>query len=162
MFTRLVLQFVLHLELCSLLTSTGPKILGILVGMDQKDSFLCAHRRLRLWHVHGWFFWYFSPRAVFPSRPVLRIIAGMHQKVCCETALVADIGHLACLLLVLLGFTPRDWFPSWFAGPDARHRGRYEPEGLFRALIPAVACAELVLLGKNTSRCVPPVVVRPR
>ena len=34
----------------------------------------------------------------------------------------------------------------WCAGPDARRHGWYEPEGLFRALIPAVACARLVLL----------------
>ena len=43
----------------------GPKMLDIMVGMDQKDSILrawCAHRRLRQWHVDGWFCRYFSSR----------------------------------------------------------------------------------------------------
>ena len=44
----------------------------------------------------------------------------------------------------------------WCAGPDARHHGRYEPEGLFRSLIPAVACARLVLLViLHLALCVP-------
>ena len=37
-----------------------PQMLGIMASMDQKDSIprlWCAHRRLRQWHVQGWFYW---------------------------------------------------------------------------------------------------------
>ena len=37
--------------------------------------------------------------------------------------------------------------------PDAWHHGRYAPEGLFRALIPAVICARLVLLVFRLALC---------
>ena len=46
-----------------------PRMLGILVGMDQKDSYAArlrsAHRRLRHWHGRGWFCWFDTVRAVF-------------------------------------------------------------------------------------------------
>ena len=111
MFARLVLLVALHLALCSLLTSIGP----------------------RCWAY--WLVW--TRRTVF-------------------FALVADIGGGKCtagfagFLHLAMSSLP------WFAGPDARHHGRYEPEGLFRALIPAVAC--------TGSFCwyFTPVVVRPR
>ena len=71
---------------------------------------------------------------LFSAGPKLRIMAGTHQKVCCETALVADIGsgtYLAGFLLVL--YLAMSSLP-WLAGPNARHHGRCEPEGIFRAL----------------------------
>ena len=65
-----------------------PEMLGVMVGMDQKDSIPrdggYARRRLLQWHVHGWFSWYFSPRNGFLSvvgKPKkLGIMAGMNQK----------------------------------------------------------------------------------
>ena len=65
------------------------------------------------------------------------------------------------------------WFSAFAVSPSflsfrphaARLHGRYGPEGQYSVLsssTPAVACARLVLLVFYTSRCVPPVVVRPR
>ena len=48
------------------------------------------------------------------------------------------------VLLVMMHFAL--CFLLLFSGPDARHHGRYEPEGFLRVFIPAVACARLVFL----------------
>ena len=48
------------------------------------------------------------------------------------------------------GDSLRAAFLPWLSGPDARHHGRYEPEGQL-----SVACAWLVLLVMMLSRCVP-------
>ena len=37
-----------------------PKLAGIIVGMNLKDFFHCARRRLRQWHTQGWFCWLLS------------------------------------------------------------------------------------------------------
>ena len=64
-----------------------PMTLGIMAGMDQKDSFLrvrFAGNRLWQWHVHGWLCSFFSLRAEFLSvvvRPkMLGVMAGVNQK----------------------------------------------------------------------------------
>ena len=63
-----------------------PDMLGIMAGMDQKDSIPrdggYARRRLLQWHVRVWFCRYSSPRDVVPSVPcrpkMLGIMASMH------------------------------------------------------------------------------------
>ena len=45
--------------------------------------------------------------------------------------------------------------------PRCSDHGRYEPEGPFRPLFPAVACTRLVLLVFYTSRCVSSLIGRP-
>ena len=61
----------------------SPLALGIMTSMDQKDSIHCACRRLRQWHMQGWFAG-IAPRAVFfpvVVRPrMLGIMAGMNQR----------------------------------------------------------------------------------
>ena len=75
-------------------SSTAAVVCAVLVllvvmhmaGKDQKDSFLRVRfrRRLRQWHVHGWFCWCYSPRAEFLSvvvKPKMPgIMVGMDQK----------------------------------------------------------------------------------
>ena len=85
-----------------------PDMLGIMAGMDQKDSIPrdggYARRRLLQWHVRVWFCRYFSPRAVVlsvPCRPkMLGIMASMEQ----ETHFVARCR-----------FRPRQWHvQGWY------------------------------------------------
>ena len=64
---------------CSVFPSIDdwPQMLDIIASMDQKDSIprlWCAHRRLRQWNFHGWFYCLRCFRAVFSlivGRPVL-------------------------------------------------------------------------------------------
>ena len=103
------------------------KMLGILVGMDQNDSFLCALRRQRQLHGQRWFYWlrYTSCVFSFVGRPVVfGIMAGMDQKVCCETALVVGSGMS---MAGFAGFFTSRCVP--FPGSqahDARHHGRFD------------------------------------
>ena len=62
----LLVWFIL-LTLCSLLLSSGLKMLGTMAGMNQKALHVArgrARRRLRHWHVHGWFYWCCTTRCV--------------------------------------------------------------------------------------------------
>ena len=83
----LVLLVVIHLVLFSLRSTPGLRCSGIMAGLGQKDSIprvCCARRRLRQWHVHGWFCRYFFPRAEFLSvvvRPKMHgILVSLDQK----------------------------------------------------------------------------------
>ena len=83
------------------------------------------------WFVLCWFCWC-AVRAVFPlvvARPeMLCIMAGMDQKDRFTRRDVLRSSSACCSGMCL----PRDAgsLLSWLAGPDARHHGRYVPEGL--------------------------------
>ena len=80
-----------------------------------------------------------SPRGMFPSVVVfpkmVHIVAGMTRRtVFCEHGtLSVDSGSGMCKAWFACLYTSRCSL-TWLAGPDAQHLGRYEPEGLFRAL----------------------------
>ena len=134
---------------------------GIIVGMNQKDFFHRACRRLRQWHLQGWFCWLFRALSsfllsftgpgcsaswpVWTRRTALRFLA-----VACAWLVLQVILHLAL------------YFSLLSSGPDVRHHCRYGPDGQLCGEILAVACARLVLLVFCTSRCVPPVVLKPK
>ena len=126
-------------------------------GRYEPEGLLRAHRRQRQLHGQGWFTGYDTPRACSlwsVGRPVMFcMMAGMHQKVCCETALVVGIGS-GMYMAGFAGFSPRAEFPSRVCRPRCSASCRYEPEGLLRVLILAVACTRLVLLFFYTLRCV--------
>ena len=56
----------LQFTLCSLLTSAGLSCQASLSVWSRMT--VCARRRLRQWHMLGWFYWYFSSRCGFCCR----------------------------------------------------------------------------------------------
>ena len=87
-----------------------PEMFDIMAAMDQKDSIprvWCGHRRLRQWHVQGWYCWYF--RCVpFCCRQaqMLGIMASMIQKDCYEATLLQFINEVMNIPVVAQRLLP--------------------------------------------------------
>ena len=79
------------------------------------------------------------------SLPVQCLLREEYRKLDCCRARV-DNGSCMLWLVLLVSTHLALCFLLLFSGPDARHHGRYEPEGFLRVFIPAVACARLVFL----------------
>ena len=141
--SQVVLLVVLHLALCSLLSSTGPRCWAF--WLVWTDCFLCALRRQRQLLGQDWFYW-------------LRYTSCVFSLVCRQARDVRHHGRYGLKGLLRRRARRRQshvygwfcWFLhlalsslSWCAGPDARHHGRCVPGGFLRVFIPAVACARL-------------------
>ena len=87
------------------LVGDGHPMLGITAGMDQKDSIprlWCALRRLRQWHVQGWFCRLCSSRCVLSSvvKPkTLDTLAHMDQR---DSYAALVVTAVVCAWLVFL------------------------------------------------------------
>ena len=116
----------------------SPKMLVIMAGMFLMYSY--AARRLRpssmpVWHVQGCYCWFFTSRCV-PSRGQKVLGYGTEGQLCClfGAALVVFSGSGMCVA----GFPGDDLTRCVpFCGgnaQDARHLGRFGPEGQFSAI----------------------------
>ena len=97
-----------------------PQMIGIMAVMDQREflAFLNPGSGMCKARIAG-----FTPRSVFPlvvGRPPGRSVWPVRTR---------------RTIMQLAGFTGDDTscaaFSSFSSGPDARHHGRYEPEGPF-------------------------------
>ena len=116
------------------------KLSGIMGAMDEKDIYAVAAPVVDSGSgmCYACIAGCGSPRGIFPSvvvRPkMVDIMADMTRRTAfCGLVRSPSTPAVACAWLVLLGFFFAMSSLQRFAGPDARHHGRYEPEGLFRA-----------------------------
>ena len=120
-----------------------PKLVGIMISMDQDDSFLRALLRLRQWHMLGWFCWLLLALCslLLSTGPLGHVVLARR----CVATTGARFGD--SVLRCPWGSTDAVRFRQWHAQGsfccsflgcqthDVPHHGRYEPEGQLRCEI---------------------------